>query len=85
MTLNDKIAWMERYGRVTFYCKISNSDPYITWTSHGRVTRFRKGNSELVYKKVIRVTGDTNYALHDLFDAVKNRLFLICRDIQNVV
>ena len=81
MTLDDKIAWMEHYGRVTFHCKIADTDPYITWTAVGNVGLL--GTANIAY---IKVDGDNNVAIHDLYDAIKNRLFKLCLDnIQNVV
>lgn len=79
MTIEDKIAWMEKFGRMDFYCKlsiISDSDPYITWTP-------RYGVPKTGYNRTVRVVGDTNAAIHNLFDATRNRLYKLCQDLQD--
>lgn len=80
MNIDEERAWLEQNGRVTFHCKIADSVPYITWSAVGKIGV--SGTANIAY---IKIDGDTSDTIHDLFDAVKNRMFNLCLGIQNVV
>lgn len=73
MTLYEKHQWLEKYGKVTFYCRIADSAPFAEWSA--RITTGSRMDN-------IRVEGDGFDSVHELYDTAKNRLFSLCLGIE---